>query len=180
MHAGRIPARAKIRVMEQENKPRLDLTTKVFAILGFFLALGSLSWQIYTYRDTHEESPMVRGSLTQEVGEKFNRDRHGMLTIKVTNLGKQKMQIKSITLSAFKRVWVLPVSNEGAFSLEPGRTLSHQIQWDYVKYPIFELDESQPADFVVEVETTKAVHQQHVWINSINVTSTVPEVAPKK
>jgi hypothetical protein len=49
------------------------------------------------------------------------------------------------------------------------------MNWDYVKYPIFELDESQAADFLVEVETTRAVHQRHVRINAITVTSTIPQ-----
>jgi len=169
------------RPMEQQSKPSwLDKSTKALALLGFLLALFSVGWQVYTYRESHEESPMVRASLTQELkGDHllFNRDRHGKLTIEVTNLGKRTMQIKSITLSAWKRVWVLhsPEEKRPTFCLETGNTLSRQIEWDYVKYPIFELDESQPADFLVEVETTRANHQQHVHINAITVTSTIPK-----
>jgi len=165
-----------------ENPGKLSLfdrLTKSLGILGFLLALFSVGWQVYTYRESHEESPMVRASLTQELkGDhlQFNRDRHGKLTIEVTNLGKRTMQIKNITLSAWKRVWVLhsPEEKSPTFPLETGHTLSRQIEWDYVKYPIFELDESQPADFLVEVETTRAIHQQHVHINAITVTSTIP------
>src|SRR5438876_1298816 len=153
--------------MEQQSKPSwLDKSAKALALPGFFLALFSVGWQVYTYRESHEESPMVRATLTQEMkGDhlQFNRDRHGKLTIEVTNLGKRAMQIKSITLSAWKRVWVLHSPNEKSptFSLETGHTLLSEIGWDYVKYPIFELDESQPADFLIEVETTRGVHQQH-------------------
>ena len=167
--------------MEQQEKSSLfDRLTKPLGIMGFLLGLFSVGWQVYTYRESHEESPMVRASLTQELkGDhlQFNRDRHGELTIEVTNLGNRTMQIKTITLSAWKRVWVLhsPNKTSPTFSLETGHTLSSQIEWDYVKYPIFALnDASQPADFLVEVETTRAVHQQHVHINTITVTSTVP------
>jgi hypothetical protein len=166
--------------MEQQSKPSwLDKSAKALALPGFLLALFSVGWQVYTYRESREESPMVRASLTQELkGDhlQFNRDRHGKLTIEVTNLGNRTMQIKSITLSAWKRVWVLhsPEKNKPTFPLQTGHTLSRQIDWDYVKYPIFELDESQPADFLVEVETTRAVHPQHVHINAITVTSTIP------
>jgi len=166
--------------VEQQTKPSwLDKSAKALALPGFLLALFSVGWQVYTYRESHEESPMVRASLTQEWKGghlQFNRDRHGKLTIEVTNLGKRTMQIKNITLSGWKRVWVLhsPEEKSPTVPLETGHTLSRQIEWDYVKYPIFELDESQPADFLVEVETTRAIHQQHVEINSITVTSTVP------
>jgi hypothetical protein len=37
-----------------------------------------------------------------------------------------------------------------------------------------------PADFLVEVETTRAIHQRHVQINSINITSTIPKVKEEK
>lgn len=122
---------------------------------------------------------MVRASLTQEEkidNLQFNRDRHGTLTIEVTNLGKRTMQIKNITLSAWKRVWVLqsPEEKTPTFPLETGHTLSNEIEWDYMKYPIFELVESQPADFLVEVETTRAIHQQHVHINAITITTKLP------
>jgi hypothetical protein len=168
------------RPMELQSKPSwLDKSAKALALPGFLLALFSVGWQVYTYREGHEESPMVRASLTQELKVdhvQFNRDRHGKLTIEVTNLGNRVMQIKSVTLSAWKRVWVLhsPEDTNPTFSLETGHTLSKQIEWDYVKYPIFELDESQPADFLVEVQTTRAVHQQHVHINAITITSTIP------
>jgi len=87
------------------------------------------------------------------------------------------MQIKNITLSAWKRVWVLysPEKDHPTFSLETGYTLSRQIDWDYVKYAISELDESQPADFLVEVETTRALHQQHIRVYEITITSTIPQ-----
>ncbi len=166
--------------MEQLSKPSwLDKSAKALALPGFLLALFSVGWQVYTYRESREESPMVRASLTQELkGDhlQLNRDRHGKLTIEVTNLGNRTMQIKTIALSAWKRVWVLhsPEEKNPTFSLETGHTLSRQIEWDYAKYPISELDESQPADFLVEVETTRAVHQQHVNINAITVTSTIP------
>jgi hypothetical protein len=51
--------------MEQQSKPSwLDKSTKALALLGFLLALFSVGWQVYTYRESHEESPMVRASLT--------------------------------------------------------------------------------------------------------------------
>ena len=166
--------------MEQSKPSWLDKSAKALALPGFFLALFSVGWQVYTYRESHEESPMVRASLTQEMkGDhlQFNRDRHGELTIEVTNLGNRTMQIKTITLSAWKRVWVLhsPEEKRPTFPLETGHTLSRQIEWDYVKYPIFAFnDQSQPADFLVEVETIRAVHQQHIHINAITITSTIP------
>jgi hypothetical protein len=166
--------------MEQQSKPSwLDKSAKALALPGFLLAIFSVGWQVYTYRESHEESPMVRASLTQElIGDHLplNRERHGKLTIEVTNLGNRIMQIKTITLSAWKRVWVLhsPDEKNPTFPLETGDTLSREMEWDYAKYPVFELDESQPVNFLVDVETTRAVHQQHVSINAITVTSTIP------
>jgi hypothetical protein len=171
--------------MEQQSKPSLfDKTAKVLALPGFLMDQYSVGWQVYTYRESHEESPMVRATLTQELkGDRleFNRDTDGKLTIEVTNLGKRTMQIKSVTLSGWNRVWVLhsPESNRPTFSLETGHTLSRQIEWDYTKYPLFQLDESQPADFLIEVETTRAVHHQHVNINVIALTSTIPRIKKK-
>jgi len=168
------------RPMEQQSKPSwLDKSAKALALPGFLLALFSVGWQVYTYRESREESPMVRASLTQELSGDhlpLNRDRHGKLTIEVTNLSTRTMQIKSITLSGWKRVWVLHSPNEKnpTFPLETGDTLSREMEWDYAKYPVFELDESQPVDFLVGVETTRAVHQQHVSINAITITSTIP------
>jgi hypothetical protein len=95
--------------MEQQSKPSwLDKSAKALALPGFLLALFSVGWQVYAYQESREESPMVRASLTQELkGEhlQFNRDTRGKVTIEVTNLGKRTMQIKSITLSAWKHVW---------------------------------------------------------------------------
>jgi hypothetical protein len=167
--------------MEQQNKPSLlEKVAKLLAIPGFFLALFSVGWQVHTYRESHEESPMVRGSLTQEfttsILKGFNRDKHGKLTIDITNLGSRTMLVKNVTVSAFNRVWIIraPQENKPTLPLETGQTLSNTMAWDYSKYPIFEMDESEPADFLVQVETTRTVHQQHVHISTITVTSTIP------
>src|SRR5260370_37481984 len=81
------------RPMEQQSKSSLLVkSAKALALPGFPLALFSLVCQLYTYRESHEESPMVTASLTQELNGdhlQLNRDRHGKLTIEVTNLGNR-------------------------------------------------------------------------------------------
>ena len=165
--------------MEVSKSPWFERLSKLLALPGFLLALFSVGWQVHIYKETHEESPMVRGSLTQEVrgmGLELNKDKHGKLEIEVTNLGRQTMQVKSITLSGWGRTWNMysPSEKGPTVALEPGHGFSAVKDWNYSKYPVLQLDESLPADFLVEVETARAVHKQHVNINSIILTSTVP------
>lgn len=161
------------------DKPSwLDRFAKALAVPGFLLAVCSLGWQIYTYRESHEEAPMVQGSLEVtwtrlhgDIEQLYRSGKNGKLVIEVTNIGQRTMQVKSVTLSAFKRVWVLraPDEKNPTVSLEPGHGLSTETEWDFKKYPLYSNDQSEPADFLVEVQTTKAVHIQHINIHSYTV-----------
>jgi len=43
--------------MEQQSKPSwLDKSAKALALPGFFLALFSVGWQVYTFRESHEKA----------------------------------------------------------------------------------------------------------------------------
>lgn len=167
--------------MEQQRKFSLfDWFTKPLGVLGFLLGLFSVGWQVYTYRESHEESPLVRVSpvLNVNEGTRFAIKPHGEITVEVTNLGQRTMQVKSITLFAGKRVRIIraPSKEVLTVSLEPGGVFSRQIEWNYGKHPLLneENDESLPEDFFVEVETTRAVHRRHFQLSSLTITSTVP------
>lgn len=163
------------RIMPLTNKTSLfDRVAKALAIPGFLLAVLSLGWQVYTYQESHEENPRILGSVTQ-TGKQLNPDQNGTLFFQITNPGKLTMQIKMVTLSGWNRVWVLFVPPEKTtFALEPGCHLWTRTPWDYAKYPIDVGQSPQPADFLVTVETTRAVHQQHVFINAFSLGGVVP------
>jgi hypothetical protein len=99
--------------MLQTKTSREKWTVRAALIAVGISALSALftGWQAYEAHQAanREESPMVRASLTQEVREGIrpNTDRHGKLSIEVTNLGHRTMQLKNITLSAWKRVWIV-------------------------------------------------------------------------
>jgi hypothetical protein len=154
-----------------------DRIVKGVGVLGFLLACFSLVWQIYTHRESEKENPMVNGSLTQELGPKleFNKDKRGTLGIEITNLGPRTMEIKNVTLAAGANTWILwsPRVQLPTLMLEPGNGFYKELDWDYANYPIFKKDTSQPTDFLVEIETTRGVHRQHVFIRQITVTSTL-------
>ena len=160
--------------MAHQNKTSLfDRIAKALAVPGFLLAVLSLGWQVYTYQESHEESPRIHGSVTQTGGH-VNPYKNGELSIQITNLGKRTMQIKTVTLAGWNHIWILYVPPEKTtFALPPGCDLWTQTAWDYAKYPI-DVDSPQPADFLVTVETTRAVHQQHVYINTFFALGVVP------
>jgi hypothetical protein len=164
----------RLGVAHQDKTSLFDRFAKALAVPAFLLAVLSLGWQVYTYQESHEESPRIHGSVTQ-TGKQLNPDKDGKLSIQITNLGKRTMQIKTVTLSGWNRVWVLYVPPEKAtFALPPGCDLWTQTLRDYAKYPIDVGQSPQPADFLVTVETTRAVHQQHVFINTFMLGGPVP------
>ena len=165
--------------MAHQNKTSLfDRFAKALAVPGFLLAVLSLGWQVYTYQESHEENPRILGSVTQ-TGKQLNPDKDGKLSIQITNLGKRTMQVKTVTLSGWNRVWILYVPPEKTtFDVEPGCNLWTQTPWDYEKYPIDIGQSPQPGDFLVTVETTRAVHQQHVFINTFFPFGPAPTTNP--
>lgn len=108
-----------------KNPP--DLVARTTAVIGTLLGLFGLwlsysnyRWQQNTYQESHEESPRIHGSVSQ-TGKQLNPDKLGRLYIQITNLGKRTMQIKTVTLSGWNRVWILYVPPEKTtFDVEPG------------------------------------------------------------
>jgi hypothetical protein len=99
----------------------------------------------------------------------------GEIEVEVTNLGRRTMQLKNMTLFAGKRVWPLytPRDMQPTLPLETKVPYVHRVDWDYGKYPLIALDGSLPEDFLIEIETTRAVHRKHFVVASWTLNSLV-------
>lgn len=171
------------RESRREGRERVAIRIALLAALFSGLAAIFTGWQAYEAHKARivadrEESPMVRISLLQTLreGTRFAVNPQGELSVEATNLGHEMMQVKSITLFAGKRYWTIHTATEKqpTLPLQTGVAFTRRIPWDYSKYPLLARDESLPEDFLVEVETTRAVHRRPIAIPSITITSATP------
>lgn len=141
---------------------------KALGVLGFFLALCSLGWQIYTYRESHEERILARLYASRAVINKTGGwDPKGEVAVEVVNIGLGPLYLKRVVIQSEndERSFVFynadeTKGNESPKLLQPRESAKFSQEWDFSEHPLREwreglLPAGRKEDVTLVVWTTK-------------------------
>jgi hypothetical protein len=159
------------------NEPaKSSRVSAVLGVLGFFLSLASLGWQMYVYKESATERALVKLSVRLPYnGEVALSERQGDLSAEVTNIGEHPLYVKRVFLMApcpgvdgsESRDFERTGAPQPDVPIEPGAAAVYKGgSWDFTKHP---LDVGQPQEtYCITVESNRGVVAESSSLSSLN------------
>lgn len=163
------------------NKP--DRIAHVLGVVGFILALCSLSWQIFTYRESRVERVTARVTLQhtyKENEEAHDVEKKGDVSVEVVNIGQQALYLRRVSIEPYvptvgrEQLVLYEAHGPSDFErLEPSASeIFWRRNWQSEEIPLFPEDEKSQTEYCVVVQSTKGeILRSPVKIAEISITS---------
>ncbi len=146
----------------------------LLGVLGFFLSLLGLCWQVFVYRQGTAERALVRTTAFRESEADETLSPVGHVAVEVVNIGQRPLYVSRVLLALGSDVWQLDEPEElkqSRAAIQPGAAATYWFRnWNFGEHALdFAPSPEGNEGFAIIVESNRGEIARRTQVDDISI-----------